>query len=140
MIRLGNDEEATVTLKVTPAGLREEDILSFPKEDLIDYNLDIHSDESSNTTEFIYTIYGINPGTTDLYIETSYDDYTMGEEASFYCIPVKVFDSESEQVVYVMQTGEKYHLSAYCAGESAYAMTLSGVEAYEMKTCGKCAQ
>lgn len=140
MIRLGNDEEATVTIKATPAGLNEKDILFFCEKDLIDYDVEIKSDESGNTTEFIYTVYGTNPGTTDLYICTAYDDYVMGDEAPYYDLPLAVFDTERGQVVYVTETGEKYHLSADCAGEGAIKTTLSDAEACEKEPCGKCAQ
>lgn len=140
MMRLGNDEKATIVLVASPAELNEEDIIFEYDEELVAATIEITSDESKNTTKYEYTISGLNAGTGDIFLLTAYDDYMQGGEAPYCDIPVKVLDSREGQAAYITPTGEKYHLSADCAGENAYRTTVYDAEAIEMKPCGKCAQ
>lgn len=66
-----------------------------------------------------------------------YDKY--GENTSFIRVEIKQLNETDGRVVYVTETGEKYHFSETCAGEYAIATTYLDATGAGYEPCGKCA-
>ena len=81
-------------------------------------------------------IKGIAEGTTTMYLK---DKNSTSQSES---IEITVFKKEEEvdnsRKVYINYSGDKYHFSKSCAGQSAYESTLNKVKNYK-EPCSKCA-
>ena len=140
-ITLGNGEKLTLTITATPADLRAEDFyISYDSALLSSEITDISSNESGNETIVKAVVTAISPGTSDLYILSSYDLANLPEdEWRGIGYSIKGLDSTDGKIVFVTPTGEKYHFSADCAGENAIGTTLYDAVADEYEPCGRCA-
>ena len=139
VILLGNNEGATIKIFTSVDDLVADDILFIYDEELLSVKESEPFEESGQTC-FEYYVTGKNSGVSEIWIITTYDYLTLGEEANGYCIVVKKLDSKEGKVAYVTPTGDKYHLSSGCAGENATKTTYYDVTAYEYEPCGKCAK
>ena len=140
-ITLGNGEKLTLTITATPADLRAEDFyISYDSALLSSEITDVSSNESGNETIVKAVVTAISPGTSDLYILSSYDLANLPEDEwrGIGC-SIKGLDSTDGKIVFVTPTGEKYHFSADCAGENAIGTTLYDAVADEYEPCGRCA-
>ena len=81
-------------------------------------------------------IKGLAEGTTTMYLK---DKNSTSQSES---IQITVFKKEEEvdnsRKVYINYSGDKYHFSKSCAGQSAYESTLNKVKNYK-EPCSKCA-
>ena len=138
-ICLGNDEGVTITVKVTDKSLSEDNLFLVYDESVI--AVDQSKKAGTNGYDYMeYYVTGKTAGSVEIYFVVTEEYEKLGDNASVRVIPVRILDSSDGRVVYYTPTGEKYHLSAECAGPNASKTTLHDVAALEMEPCGKCAQ
>lgn len=132
---LGNEEGATITVNA-PAGTTADEIFVYGDEELLDISY-----ESIDETQSCFTIYvkGKVEGNTELFIATTYELETMGEEAEGFILDICKLNSSEGQIAYVTPTGEKYHYSKECAGENATITTYKDCMSCGYEACKKCA-
>lgn len=140
IIRLGDKETATIELEAEPAGLTLDDFIIVYDESLIKASFeDVVSNEASNETLITMHISAISEGVSEIIIIPAYDYVTKAEEdIRGYVLTVKGYGSKEGKIVYITSSGEKYHYSKKCAGDSAYGTTLAEAKAYEYSPCGNC--
>ena len=143
-IVLGNDEGVTVTIKAKPAGLTAEDFLFMYDEKELHYTVkNVRSDAKAKTTEIVLYVTALIPCQTvfEVYSVSDIIDYYEDEEGIPY-IPVRIYslNYQDGRVVYVSNTGEKYHFSRECCGEYAVKTTLWDARDYNYEPCKKCAR
>ena len=139
IVILGNDEGATVTIKVPDVGVTTEDLFYLFDEHIVNVSEKDITDYSGNPCVEL-NVTGVAEGTTDVLVAVEEEYEKLGDDATVVSIPVKKLDSTEGRVVYYTPTGEKYHFSAECAGDNARATTLHDATSLEMEPCGKCAQ
>ena len=141
IVCLGNDEELTIILNASPAGLNKEDFLFYYDESMLSVSIvEEISDTTKNQTSITLKAHAIETGVSDFIICSSYDLDKFGEQAKAIAFSIKGLDAEEGRVVYVTSNGEKYHSSKACTGDNWIATTMRDVKAYEYKPCGKCVQ
>ena len=126
-----------ITVSAKGKELSKDDLVFLYDETLL--NVEIHNKESEDNTEFEICVTGKNPCETMLALWTAYDLEQLGEEAEAWVWDIRQLDSTEGRVVYVTATGEKYHYSSDCAGESATRTILRDAEALAYEACGTCA-
>ena len=140
-VTLGNDEKLSIVLTAKPDGLVEDDFIFYCEDEQLVYTIDsIEDNETSHQTIFRLTVRSLSEGYHDFAIFSTYDILSLGEESPGIELHVDSLNSRDGRIVYVTDTGEKYHYSYACAGENATATTLFDAEAYEYEPCSKCAQ
>ena len=138
-ICLGDDEGATITVKVSDKSLSKEDLFLVYDDSIV--AVDEEEKEGNNGYDYMeYYVTGKTAGSVEIYFVVTEEYEKLGDDASVRVISVRKLDSSDGRVVYYTPTGEKYHLSAECAGPNASKTTLYDVEALEMEPCGKCAR
>ena len=137
IVYLGNNEGVTITIAVSKENLSPDDFAIIYDETALSADTNLETMDGKT----IYTLYatGRTEGRTSLVICTAYDLYLQGEDANGYMIEIVKLNSSDGRVVYVTPTGDRYHFSKDCAGESAIETTYWDAVANDYSPCGKCA-
>ena len=141
---LGNDEGVTITIKAKPAGLTEEDFLFVYEEKELGCTVkSVRSDPKAKTTYIELYVTAYIPCYTkfEIYSVSDVIDYYEDEDGIPY-IPVSIhsLDYQDGRVVYLSDTGEKYHYSSICGGPTTVKTTMYDANQYEYEPCKKCAR
>lgn len=138
VIFLGNQEGVTISIVASVPNLTWEDLVLIYDESLLQVQMQTPTGTESSTTLKAYFT-GKKAGEAELFICTKYDLIIQGENVEGYLLDIRKLDSTEGRIVYVTQTGEKYHFSENCAGDGAVKTTYRDATAYEYEPCGKCA-
>ena len=134
---LGTGEELTIDINAPGTNVIVEDFIIIFEEDKVNAVIDEPQYDDDSTTIRIHIV-GTVPGSSEVIIVTSYEWEQKEDESSAYVFTVNQLNAERGQIVYVTQTGSKYHFSSDCAGQSSYATTLKDAEGVGYEPCAKC--
>lgn len=140
IIILGNKEGVALSIEAPKPNLTFDDFAVIYDEELLACEEKTIIDSFKDKTILKYRITHTSPGTSEVFVVSMYEYMELGDECLGYSLTVRGLDQTDGRIVYVTPTGEKYHLSADCAGENAIATTLWDVRQYEYEPCGKCAK
>lgn len=139
VIRLGNDEGVTVTIKSAINNVTIDDLIIAYEENDLSVRVDEPINNENSTIIKLY-VTGKHEGTFDLAICTLYDAVVLGENSKCFSVPIHKMSSSDGRVAYVTTYGEKYHFSPACAGENAMKTTCWDCTDLAYEPCGKCAR
>lgn len=142
IVILGNNENLTITIEASPAGLTDEDFIYDYDDTMLSLSVEKVRDDTSRDKSYIeLSVSAKKPGYSEMGIYSIYELLTVPEEdLTYYPVYIQGLDSRAGKIVYVTPTGEKYHLSEAHAGENAIATTLYDVESWGMEPCSVCGQ
>ena len=132
--RLGHKEGATIAIRSASENFTKEDIVVICDENI----LNTQTKEGDDTVQIYVT--GKSAGVSDVIIVTADDLELYGEEAHGYVFQIQQLDASDGRIVYTTPTGEKYHISKDCAGDSAVPTTIRDAVDAGYGPCGKCAK
>lgn len=140
---LGNDEGVTITITAKPAGLTDEDFLFLYDEKELSCTVkSVNSDTRAKTTSIELYVTALIPCSTEFEI-ISVSDFIdhYEDENGIPCInvPILSLDYQRGKVVYISNTGEKYHFSSVCSGMNSIKITMHDALDYGYEPCRKCA-
>lgn len=140
VILLGNNEGVSITITIEKGHVTLDDLIVYYEDDLLNVKVSTPA-ASDHRTVFELYVTGRTACKTELLICTAYDLATLGEDnTSCFILDILKLDSTEGRIAYVTYSGDKYHFSAACAGDSAIKTTFHDVAAYEYDPCGKCAK
>lgn len=137
-IRLGEGEAVSVSITVRKQGISWDDICLLYDATGLSVELEEPSGYDDSTL-FKAVVTGLVPGDSELWIMTSHDLETQGEEAAGYQLLIHKLDAENGRIVYITPTGKRYHESADCAGGNAIGTPYADAIALGYTACKKCA-
>ena len=140
IIILGNNEGVELSIEAPRPNLTFDDFAVMYDEELLACEEKAIIDSFKDKTILKYRITHTSPGTSEVFVVSMYDYIELGDDCLGYSLTVRGLDQTDGRIVYVTPYGEKYHLSADCAGENAIATTMWDVRQYEYEPCGKCAK
>lgn len=140
IIILGNNEGVELSIEASKPNLTFDDFFVMYDEELLTCEEKMIVDSFKDKTILKYRITHTSPGTSEVFVVSTYEYIELGDECLGYSLTVRGLDKTDGKIVYVTPTGEKYHFSESCAGENAFATTLWDVRQYEYEPCGKCAK
>ena len=129
----------TLRFYVKPSNIEVEDIeiVNSNNEVLRCWIKDSLNDPETHSLKVIVGYEGLKVGESTFYLKDKNSDARSCD------ITIKVEEKEEEvdnsRTVYVNYSGDKYHYSKSCAGNSAYETTLNKAKASYKEPCSKCA-
>lgn len=134
-VYLGQDEEVIFTIKANQDDFTIDNLLFFYDDELLDVSYEEFGYDG------IIKVYVQGRVACDTFFGfcTAYGYDKYGENTSFIRVEIKQLNETDGRVVYVTETGEKYHFSETCAGEYAIATTYLDATSAGYEPCGKCA-
>lgn len=126
-------ERETITVYVKPYNATYEDINIIYNEEILELKW---TNEKTNGTVKYYLICfeAMLTGETDVYIESG----EIKSNTINFVVSEEPAPEEVVKYVYVNTSGNKYHSSKSCAGDSAYSITLESAISQGKTACSKC--
>ena len=137
VIALGNYEEATITVQSSVAEMKANDIKLIYDDELLSVKTG-ELRQIDGKALLSYYVTGKAACSTGLAIVTSYDFEIDGDNAKRFEYTIIKRDSKDGRVVYITETGEKYHYSQTCPKGNGIKTTFYDAVSWGYDPCSKC--
>ncbi len=129
----------TLHFFVSPSNIKDEDIeIVNSNNDVLRVSIKSSKYDSETRTKLVVLSYaGLSVGKSTFYLKDKNSDARSCDIT--ITVEEKIEEVDNSRTVYVNYSGDKYHYSKSCAGNSAYETTLNKARASYKEPCSKCA-